>query len=67
MGGTFGEAGLGERRRLAGTSSRSPSTTYVHSVCTGRHPASLDPRKHRTNTMRCVLVGEEGDGEVMQL
>ena len=27
----FGVAGLGERRRLAGTASRSPSTTYVHS------------------------------------
>ena len=27
----------------------------------------LDPRKHRNNAMRCVLVGEERDGEVMQL
>jgi hypothetical protein len=36
-------------------------------VCTGRNPAPLDHRKHRNNAMRCVLVGEEGDGEVMQL
>jgi hypothetical protein len=27
-------------------------------------PAPLDPRKHRNNAMRCVLVGEERDGEV---
>jgi hypothetical protein len=27
----------------------------------------LDPREHRNNAMRCVLVGEERDGEVMQL
>jgi hypothetical protein len=24
-------------------------------------------KKNRNNAMRCVLVGEEGDGEVMQL
>jgi hypothetical protein len=30
-----------------------------------RNPASLDPRKHRNNAMRCVCVGEESDGEVM--
>jgi hypothetical protein len=66
----FGVAGLGERRRLAGTSSRvgwSPSTTCDFSRHAGRNPAPLDPRKHRNNAMRCVLVGEEGDGEVMQL
>jgi hypothetical protein len=63
---TFWVAGLGERRRLVGTTSRSASTTYVHSVCTRRNPAPLDPRKSRNNVMRCVLVGEEGDGEVMQ-
>jgi hypothetical protein len=37
----FGVAGLGKRRRLAGTSNRSPSTTYVHSVSTGHNPAPL--------------------------
>jgi hypothetical protein len=43
----FGVAGLGERRRLAGTSSRSPpSSTYVPSPTTGRNPAPLDLRKH---------------------
>jgi hypothetical protein len=35
-------AGLGERRRLAGTTSRSPSTTYVHSQNIGRNLASLE-------------------------
>jgi hypothetical protein len=34
--GAFGVAGLGERRRLAGTTSRSTSTTYVHSAHFGR-------------------------------
>ena len=63
----FWVAGLGERRRLAGTTSRSSSTKYVHSVCTGRNPAPLDHRKHRNNAMRCVLVGEEGDGEGMRV
>jgi hypothetical protein len=29
-------------------------------------PRPLDARKHRNNAMRCVCVGEEGDGEVMQ-
>jgi hypothetical protein len=65
-GGTFGVAGLGERRRLAGTTSRSPSTTYVPSSYTGRNLASLDPRMHRINAMRCVCVVEEVDGKVMQ-
>ncbi len=27
-----------------------------------RNPAPLDPRKHRNNSMHCVLVGEERDG-----
>ena len=63
---TFWVAGLGERRRLSGTTSRSASKTYFHSVCTRRNPAPLDPRKSSNNVMRCVLVGEEGDGEVMQ-
>ncbi len=40
-GSPIGEGGLGERRRFAGTSSRSPSTTYVHSVCTRRNPSQL--------------------------
>jgi hypothetical protein len=34
------------------------------------YPAQLvDPRKHHNNAMRCVLVGQEGDGKVtvMQL
>ncbi len=26
-----------------------------------------DPCKHRNNAMRCVLVGEEGDGEEMRV
>ena len=39
---TLWEAGLGERRRLAGTSSRSPSWIYDGSVCTGRNPAPPD-------------------------
>jgi len=38
-GGTFGLAGLEERRRLAGTTSRSPSTTYVPSPTVGHNPA----------------------------
>ena len=48
---TFWVAGLGERRRLSGTTSRSASTTYVHSVCIRRNPAPLDPRKSRNNVM----------------
>ena len=36
--GTCGVAGLGERCRLAGNTSRSPSTTYVLSNCNGRNP-----------------------------
>ena len=54
----FGVAGLGERRRLAGTSSRSPpSSTYVPSPTTGRYPAPLDPhyspsRSSTTKTQR---------------
>jgi len=41
---------------------------YV-SVCVVQYVSvrKLDPRKHRNNAMRCVLVGEERDGEVMQL
>ena len=27
----------------------------------------LDPREHRNNAMRCVLVGEERDGEGMRV
>ena len=38
----FGVAGLGEWHRLAGTTSRSPSTTYVHLQKFGRNPASLE-------------------------
>jgi hypothetical protein len=41
-GGPFGVAGLGERHRLAGTTSSSPSTPCVPSVHIGRNPASLD-------------------------
>jgi hypothetical protein len=41
-GGTFGVAGFEERRRLAGATSRSPSTTYVPSPTVGRNPASLE-------------------------
>jgi hypothetical protein len=32
-----------------------------------RNPAPLDPRKHRKIAFRCVCVGEDGDGEVVQL
>jgi hypothetical protein len=42
MPGAFEVAGLGQRRRLAGTTSRSLSTTYVHSQNIGRKPASLE-------------------------
>jgi hypothetical protein len=42
--GAFWVAGLGERRRLAGTTSRSASTTYVPSVCTGPNPVPCDHR-----------------------
>jgi len=38
----FGVAGLGERRRLAGTTGRSPSTRYVPSQNIGRNPTSLE-------------------------
>ena len=38
----FGVVGLGEWRSLAGTTSRSLSTTYVHSHNIGRKPAALE-------------------------
>ena len=45
-----------------GTVCVSACGTVCVSMC-----GKLDPRKHRNNAMRCVLVGEERDGEVMQL
>jgi hypothetical protein len=62
----FGEAGLRERRRFAGTTSRSPSTKYVRSRSTDPTRTRL-VTKHRNIAMRRVCVAEEVDGEVMQL
>ena len=54
------EAGVAPTRR-------SPSTTYVPSNHIGYNPTLLDMRNHHSNAIRCVGVGEECDGEVMQL
>jgi len=42
-----------------------PPPPYTHnSTHTHTHKSA---RKHRNNAMRCVLVGEERDGEVMRV
>jgi hypothetical protein len=58
---SFGVAGLGERRSLAGTTSTPPSTTYVPSVHFGRNPAPLElhyfpSRSSPTQTQRKALL-----------
>ena len=53
-------SGPRERRRLAGATSRSPSTTYVHSHILGRNPAPLElyyfPVTLFTHTSKCDEV-----------
>jgi len=44
---------------LAGTSSLyNIGFLETHQRYTGRTPAPLDPRKHRNNAMRCVLLDD---------
>jgi hypothetical protein len=55
-GGTFWVVGLGARRLLAGTTSRSPSITYVPSPTLGRNLDSLELHYFDITSPSCSYI-----------